>query len=132
MRIKITSDRPITLFVRIRGRKGVREMRAVLDLASEYSIIPLFDAVQLGNIEFYNTDPEPSELTQAITNTCPIQGYEIELEEMSIADAVAKNVKALAYDIPNLTGVEAVLGISFLKNFKTTVDYSKGYLTIEP
>ena len=54
------------------------------------------------------------------------------MEEIGVADAVAKNVKALAYDIPKLAGVEAILGLSFLKNFKTTIDYKKGYPTIEP
>lgn len=132
MRLKITPDRPIMLFVRIKGKKGIRELRAVLDMGSDYSIIPVQDALQLGNIDFFNPDPEPSELTQAVTNACIIEGYEIVLEEVSIADAVAKNVKALAYDIPKLAGVEAILGLSFLKNFKTTIDYGKGYLTIEP
>ena len=132
MRLKIQPDKPITLFVRVKGRKGIRELRAVLDLGSEYSIIPLQDAVKLGNIAFWNPDPEPSELTYAVTNACIIEGYEVVMEEIGVADAVAKNVKALAYDIPKLAGVEAILGLSFLKNFKTTIDYKKGYLTIEP
>jgi predicted aspartyl protease len=132
MRLKIKQDKPITLFVRIKGRKGIRELRAVLDLGSEYSIIPLQDAVKLGNIKFWNPDPEPTELTKAVTNACTIDGYEIVLEEISVADVTAKNVKAIAHDIPRLTGVEAVLGLSFLNNFKTTIDYGKGYLTIEP
>lgn len=132
MRLKITPDRPITFFVRIKGKKGIRELRAVLDMGSDYSIIPLQDAVKLGSIEFWNPDPEPDELMEAVTNACSIEGYEIVLDEVSVADAVAKNVKALAYDIPRAAGVEAVLGLSFLKNFKTTIDYGKGYLTIEP
>ena len=28
--------------------------------------------------------------------------------------------------------VEAILGLNYLKNFKTTIDFEKGYLTIEP
>jgi hypothetical protein len=48
-----------------------------------------------------------------------------------VADIVAKNVKAIAYAMPWQTGAEAVIGLSFLKNFKTSIDYENGFLKIE-
>jgi len=131
MKLKITPDRPIMLFVRVKGRKGVREYRALLDTGSEYSIIPLQDARDLG-YEAYCHPDDPGMGTKAMTKTDMAELDEIVLEEVGVADLVAKNVKALACDLPRLGGVEATLGLSFLKNFKTTIDYNKGYLTIEP
>ena len=132
MKMKITPDRPIMLFVRVKGRKGVREYRAVLDTGSEYSIIPLQDARELGYEAYFDPEAEPGTGTRAITKTDMVELDEIVLEEVSVADLVVKNVKALAHYLPKFGGVEATLGLSFLKNFKTTIDYNKGYLTIEP
>lgn len=132
MKLKIEPDRPIMLFVRVKGRKGVREYRAVLDTGSQYSVIPLQDARELGYEAYCDPEAEPSSGTRGVTKSDIIEADEIELEEVSVADLVAKNVKALAYHLPRMGGVEATLGLSFLKNFKTTIDYKAGYLTIEP
>ena len=132
MKLKITPDRPIMFFVRVKGRKGVREYRALLDTGSEYSIIPLQDARDLGYDAYCDPASDPGLGTLAMTKTDMAELDEIVLEEVGVADLVAKNVKALACDLPRFGGVEATLGLSFLKNFKTTIDYNKGYLTIEP
>lgn len=131
IRVKIEPEKPITLFVRVKGENGVREYQAVLDTGSEYSIIPLQDARELG-YEAYCDPEDPGGGTRAITKTDMVELDEIELEEVQVGDLVAKNVKALAHHLPRLGGVEATLGLSFLKNFKTTIDYKAGYLTIEP
>lgn len=132
MKLKIIPDRPIMLFMRIKGRKGIREYQAVLDTGSVYSIIPLQDARDLGYDAYCDPASDPGLGTLAVTKSGIIEADEIELEEVSVADLVARNVKTLAYNLPKTGKVEAVLGLSFLNNFKTTIDYNKGYLTIEP
>jgi predicted aspartyl protease len=132
MKMKIFPDRPITLFVHITGNNGKREMRAVIDTASQYCIIPLQDALQLDCIEHFSSDPVPGERTRMVTNIALLEANEIVLNEVSVADVVAKNVKTLAYNMTRQAGIEAVLGLSFLQQFKTVIDYEKGYLTIEP
>lgn len=130
MKFKIEPDKPITLFVRFKGAKGVREMRAVLDTGSQYCIIPLQDARQLGYDAYFNAD-DPGEGTKGITKTDLVEVDEIELEEVSVGDLVAKRVKSLVWTLPRLGGLEATLGLSFLEQFKTTLDFKQGYLIIE-
>jgi predicted aspartyl protease len=131
MKVKIEPDKPITLFVRIKGAKGVREMRAVLDTGSQYCLIPLQDARQLGYDAYFNAD-DPGEGTKGITKTDLVEVDEIELEEVSVGDLVAKRVKSLVWTLPKLGGLEATLGLSFLEQFRTTLDFKQGYLIIEP
>lgn len=118
------------LFVRVKGPRGYREYRAVLDTGSQYCIIPLQDARDLG-YNAYNNPNDPGLGTNAVTKTDMVELDEIDLEEISIGNLKARNVKSLAYHLPRLTGVEALLGLSFLEQFKTTIDYRAGYLTIE-
>ena len=131
MKFRIEPDKPITLFVRIKGAKGVREIKAVLDTGSQYCIIPLQDARQLGYDAYFNAD-DPGDGTRGITKTDLVEVDEIELEEVSVGDLVVKKVKSLVWGLPRLAGVEAILGLSFLEHFKTTLDFKQGYLTIEP
>ena len=132
MKMKLIPGKQILLFVRIKGKKGIRELQAVLDTGSEYSRIPLGIARQLGYEAYIDTEIEAGVGKQVVTQGLIFEANEIVIEEISVADLVAKNVKALAYDLPRIAGVEALLGISFLKNFRTTIDYKKGYLSIEP
>lgn len=130
MKIKITPDRPIMLFVRIKGKKGIREYKAVLDTGSEYCVIPLQDARDLGYDAYFDAE-DPGNGVKIVTKTDMAELDEIVLEEVTVADLVAKNVKAVAHYLPHIGRVEATLGLSFLKNFKTTIDFKENYLTIE-
>jgi len=131
MKIRIEKDKPIMLFVRIKGPKGSREYRAVLDTGSQYCVIPLQDARDLGYDTYVHPD-DPGDGVKAVTKSDMAEYNFAELEEISVADVSAANVKALAYYLPKASRVEATLGLSFLENFRTTIDYGKGYLTIEP
>jgi len=130
MKLKIEKGKPIIFFVRVKGPRGIREYNAVLDTGSEYSVIPLQDARDLGYDAYFHED-DPGDGVKAVTKTDMFELDEIELEEVRVADIVAKNVKALAYYFPKVSRIEATLGLSFLKNLKTTIDYKTGYLTIE-
>ncbi len=131
MKLKIEAGKPITLFVRIKGEKGVREIRAVLDTGSQYCVIPLQDARQLGYDAYFSPD-DPGSGTIAVTKAELIEVDEIELEEVSVGDLVARNVKSLVWGFPKLAGVEGLLGLSFLEHFRTSLDFKQGLLTIEP
>ena len=132
MKIKISADEPIVFFVRVKGPKGVREFRAILDTGSTDSSIPLQDARQLGYDAYYDDFSKTGEGTNGISKTAMFETDEIVLEEVAVADLVARDVKALTLDLPRFSGIEAILGISFLRHFNTCIDFEKGYLTIEP
>lgn len=131
MKLKIAPGKPITFFVHIKGKKGVREYRAVLDTGSEYCVIPIQDARDLGYEAYFDPISDAGRGTTVLSKTDMIELAEIELEEVSVADIVAKNVKTVTHYVPKYAGVEVTLGLSFFKNFKTTLDYNSNYLTIE-
>jgi len=123
---------PITFFVRIKGETGVRELRAVLDTGSAYTLIPKKDAIQLGYQAWY--DPLISDSGQGVKTVMGsiiIAAPFIILQEVSVGELTAKNVEAVAWDMPRPSGADVLLGLSFLKNFTITIDYKKGILRIE-
>jgi predicted aspartyl protease len=131
MKLKIEPDKLITFFVKIKGEKGTSELRAVLNPSAEYCVIPKHEAILLGYKIDFDEFTEPGEGTRAITIGGIIEAGEVELDEVQVADLVSKNVKTIVSDLPILGGVQFVMGLSFLANYKTTIDYGKGYLTIE-
>ncbi len=131
MRIKISPTEPIIFFIRVKGPKGTREFRAVFDTGSADSLIPQQDARSLGYNAYFDPVSDIGTGTLVITKSDVMETDEIVLEEVSVADLTAKNVKAIAYNMPRLGGIEAVLGMSFISQFKSCIDFEQGYLTIE-
>ncbi len=131
MRIKINKEVPITFFVRIKGPRGVRELRAVLDTGSSLCTIPTTDAREIGYEAFYDPIVNKGEGVYTLTQTGILDAGPLTLEEISVADLSAKNVPAIACNLPRMGGIDMILGLSFLNNFKTTIDFNQGYLTIE-
>ena len=131
IKIDIFPEKPITVFVRIKGNRGTRELRAIIDTGSQYCLVPMIDALKIGYDDaYFVASGEPGSGTLMATQGCLIETSEIVLKEVSIGNLIAKDVKALCFDLPRPSGLEAVLGLSFLKNFKTTIDYQKGLLTL--
>ena len=131
MKIKIEKNKPITLFIRVKGPKKSHEYKAVIDSGSLYSIIPLQDARDMG-YEAYNHPDDPG-FGVKVVNKSHVEEYnEIIIQEVILGELKITNMRAIACDLPKLSHLEATLGLSFLENFKTTIDYGKGYLTIEP
>jgi len=126
-----------TLFVQIVGSNGKRrELRAIVDPAAQYVIIPKVDALHLGYEPAYKETmiglTEESGYLLAYTIAGLIEGIEITIDEIRVGDLVVKDVAALPYDIPMETGVDVVLGHSFLSRLKTVIiDYEKKQLTLE-
>jgi predicted aspartyl protease len=118
--------------VRVKGPNGTREFRAVLDIGCTDCIVPLQDARALGYNAFFEPFTRTGEGTLAVSTTDLYETDEIVLQEVSIGNLVAKNVKALTRELPRFSGLEGVLGVSFLSHFKVCVNYTEGYMEIEP
>lgn len=122
------------MFVRLKGRATcVREFNALLDPGVEYCLVSKVDAYALGYPEAANDDPiTPADNTITFTS---YGGYGkaalITMKQVELAAMSFKNVDFLAYDIPQVTGFDVVLGQSFLQNLKLQFDYSAGQLRIE-
>jgi predicted aspartyl protease len=132
IKLKLVPGEPITCFIQVKGKNGIREFKAVLDTGAKYCVIPISDARQLGYDAYWDYLTRSGKAGRPVLLGGILEADEIILEEVIIGDLVAKNLEAFAYDIPRLAGIEAILGVNFLSNFKTTLDYQKGYLTMEP
>ncbi|MBR6332368.1 MAG: retropepsin-like domain-containing protein [Dehalococcoidales bacterium] len=131
MKIPISPDKPLTLFVRIKGPVCTREFRALIDTGSDLCVIPVEDARDMGMQNFYNPDCENNPAFIRLSNTCYFEAESLVMEKVMVGDIEAENVDFVALTLPRDGGIDVILGRSFLKNFKLTVDYEKGFMSIE-
>lgn len=119
-------DIPIILRrVGIHGPSGVREIDAILDTGAVYTVIAWDVAKDIGY------DPAVSERRMPIvTANGVIEAPLITVESIQLADLRAEAVDVICHDIPEIAGIEALLGLSFLRHFRTLLDYTTGVLEI--
>ena len=122
-----------SVFARLSGRnRCVREYRALVDAGSDYCLIPKADAFRLGYPEAANDD-----LIVRSENTTPFsthngygQAASIRMAKVEIGRQSFENIEFLAFDLPQVTGFDVVLGGSLLKFLSLRIDYPSGRLEI--
>lgn len=124
--MKVKLEIPIVMRrVKINGPSGLREIDMVLDTGAVYTIIAWDVAKDIGY------DPAISEHRMPIvTANGIIEAPLITVQRIQIADLGAEGVNVICHDIPEITGIEGLLGLSFLKKFRTVIDYTTGILEI--
>ena len=55
----------------------------------------------------------------------------VTIPKITVISKTAKNVKAMIMDLPKGARVDGLLGLSYLKNFKLTVDFKKGEIRLD-
>jgi predicted aspartyl protease len=113
------------VFVRLKGRNGtVREFNALIDVGAEYCVIPKVDAYALGYQEAANDDP----ITPAY-NTLTFTSYDgygkvalIEMTQVSLGGMSFDKVDFVAFDLPQATCFDVVVGRSLLQFMKLEID----------
>lgn len=114
----------IVLPIVFKGKVTITAQMA-LDTGATYLMVPWKMAKVLG------LDPEKSKETTSIITASGILIVPIvTLESVSIASSEAQKVKAVVHDLPPSSYVDGLLGLSFLKNFKITLNFLKGELEI--
>jgi clan AA aspartic protease (TIGR02281 family) len=124
MQVKL--EIPIVLRrLKIVGPAGFREIDVVLDTGAVYTVIAWDVAKDIGY------DPAISKRRMPIvTANGVIESSLITVERIQIADLQAESVDVICHDIPEITGIEGLLGLSFLKHFRTLIDYTTGPLEL--
>ena len=119
-------DIPIILRrVEIRGPAGVREIDVILDTGAVYTVIAWDVAKDIGY------DPAVSKRRMPIvTANGVIEAPLITVERIQVAELRAEAVDVVCHDIPEIAGIEGLLGLSFLQHFRTLIDYTTGILEI--
>jgi len=65
-----------------------------------------------------------------VTANGVIEAPLITVESVNVANLRAKTIDVICHDIPEIAGIEGLLGLSFLKNFRVLIDYATGILEI--
>jgi len=121
------------VFVSLKGRNGaIRECVALVDPCAEYCVVPKVDAYALGYPEAANDDPvTPQDNTLTFAS---FDGYGkaalIEMAEVMLGGMSFRRVDFVAFDLPQVTRFDVVIGRSLLKSTKLEIDYLAGRLRI--
>ena len=100
-------------------------------------LLPRRDVEQLG----YSTGPYHRRIAllpevnlghalSLVTAGILIEAPIVRLERVAVGDIVAEDVEAIVYDLPEATGFDMLLGLSFLGRFSVTLDFRNARLTI--
>lgn len=99
--------------------------KLVLDTGASYVMLP-WNMVSAIGIPI-----DPTKTIQTTTASTVETIPEIVIPEISVLGKKVKNVKAIVKDLPPEAPVDGLLGLSFLKHFKLTIDFKKGLLKLD-
>lgn len=74
---------------------------------------------------------DPTKTVRTTTATTVETVPEVIIPKMDVLGKTVKSVKALIKDLPPESPADGLLGLSFLKNFKLTLDFKNGVMTLE-
>lgn len=124
MRLPVGIPLPIRN-VKITGPKGSISADLVFDTGAA------FTALSWSVLKIIGYDPAiATERQEIVTANGIIEVPKLRVESMAIGNAEARAVEVVCHDIPELVEVRGLLGLSFLKHFRTVIDYKEGYLEI--
>jgi clan AA aspartic protease (TIGR02281 family) len=110
--------------VELSGPKGSLQVDLLLDTGAVYTLISWDTAMALGYDPAHQRKSLP-----IVTANGKIHVPQIRISKISIQDISAKNVPVICHDIPELIEAAGLLGLSFLRSFRTIIDYRS--LTID-
>lgn len=116
----------IPVMVMLNGKKGVVRVQAIVDTGSTFVAIPFEIAETLG-YDLHKVNDRAQVSTPNGLLTVPI----ITLDEVNVMGKSVAQVKAAVVPFPEESRVTCLLGLSFLRNFGFSVDYSTGTFKIE-
>ncbi len=105
-----------------------RDARLILDTGADITILSRSVAMDIGLL--------PSQTVATVTlNTAggSVRADVFRVGLVSVGGAEARNVTTAIHDLPDApTGVDGLLGLTFLEQFLVTVDAQKGELHLRP
>lgn len=111
--------------LRVTGPHGWRELDAILDTGAVYTVMAWDVLRDVGY------DPARSERTVSIvTANGVIQAPLVSVEAIELGDLCVADLEVVCHDIPELAGIEGLLGLNFLRHFHVVIDYPNSLLEI--
>ena len=111
--------------VKIVGPKGIVKVDMILDTGAAFTTVSWADLKVLG----YDPAVVP-ERQEIITANGVIEVPKLKVDCIAVGDAEVRGIEVICHDIPELAGIRGLLGLSFLKHFRTVIDYKEDYLEI--
>lgn len=111
--------------VKITGPKGSIRVDLIFDTGA------VFTALSRSVLKIIGYDPAiVPERQEIITANGIIEVPKLRVGSIAIGHAEAREVEVICHDIPELVELRGLLGLSFLKHFRTVIDYKEGYLEL--
>lgn len=111
--------------VKVVGPAGLIRVDLIFDTGAA------FTALSWAMLKVIGYDPASvHERQEIVTANGVIEVPKLCVHSIAVGDADASDVEVICHDIPELAGVRGLLGLSFLKHFRTVIDYRQGYLEI--
>ena len=98
----------------------------ILDTGAAYTMIDRTTADKLG----YHSG-RLSKKVQIVTANGRVWVPLLRMQRIAFQDIGVSNIPVIVHDIPGIVDVDGLLGLSFLRHFKTTIDYRILILTIK-
>lgn len=111
--------------VKIVGPAGFARVDLILDTGAALTVLSWSVLKVIG----YDPAVAP-ERHETITANGIIEVPKLRVESIAMGNAEVRDVEVICHDIPELAGIRGLLGLSFLKRFRTIIDYREGYLEI--
>ena len=100
--------------------------KMVLDTGATYTLIPWDIAETLGYDPAYS-NRKVNITTASGTEKVPL----ISVSRISVLGKEARDIPCIVHDLPETSHVDGLLGLSFLKRFKLSIDFRAGILELE-
>lgn len=111
--------------IKISGPKGSIRVDLILDTGAALT------ALSWSVLRIIGYDPAiVPERREIVTANGVIEVPKLRVDSITIGDVEAQGMEIICHDIPELAGIRGLLGLSFLKHFRTVIDYRQGYLEI--
>ena len=111
--------------VELSGPSGSVWVDMILDTGAAFTTVCWSDLKAIGYDPAITADRQ-----EIITANGIIQAPKLNLSGIVIGTLSAQDVEIICHDIPGLAGIRGLLGLSFLKHFKVTIDYKLNYFEI--
>lgn len=113
----------ITLQVEVQGERASRAITMVLDTGATYVVIPWDIAEALGY------DPVASQRTVDLATASSVEiAPLLTVRRVRALGVEAFDVDVLCYNLPAASGVQGLLGLSFLKHFDVDLHFRRQVL----
>jgi len=110
---------------RIFGPRGSNKADLLLDTGAAFTVISWSFMKSIGY------DPAiASERQELVTANGIIEVPRLRVKSIIVGDVKANEVEVICHDIPEIAEIRGLLGLNFLMNFRTVIDYKQGYLEI--